>query len=115
MKNKVSIEKNEKYNVAQHLKLKVLWLKNSLGLGIDQANIKHQFPLTQYYFWPKTEAWEQLKSDLDSKPWIRKKEKINILNLSADIMNYWRQRRNTESLEVVKNSFFEVDFIELQN
>jgi 30S ribosomal protein 3 len=93
--------------VAQNLKLKVLWLKNSLGLGIDQVNMKHQFPLTQYYFWPKT--------DLDSKPWLRKKEKINILNLSADIMNYWRQRRNTESLEVVKNSFFEVDFIELQN
>ena len=97
------------------LKLKVIWFENFLGIGIDQVSSNQQYFLTPYYFWPKTEAWEQLKSDLDSKPWLRKKEKINILNLSADIMNYWRQRRNTESLEVVKNSFFEVDFIELQN
>ena len=64
---------------AQKLKLKVLWLKNVLGLAIDQTVIKQSYPLTQYYFWPRTEAWDQLKLELDSKPWLSDKEKISTL------------------------------------
>ena len=85
------------------LKLKVLWVENILGFGVDQLTIKQQSPLTLYYFWPRTEAWEQLKSELDSKLWLSKEEKIKILNLVADIMNHWRKHRNTDSLEKIKN------------
>ena len=58
------------------LKLKVLWVENILGFGVDQLTIKQQSPVTLYYFWPRTEAWEQLKSELDSKLWLSKEEKV---------------------------------------
>lgn len=27
-------------------------------------------PVTEYYFWPKVDAWEELKKTLDAKEWI---------------------------------------------
>ena len=57
------------------LKLKVTWFKNFLGLAIDQVSLNQKYFLTSYYFWPKTDAWEQLKSELDAKPWLTTREK----------------------------------------
>ena len=97
------------------LKLRVLWLKNVLGLAIDQTILKQSYPLTQYYFWPRTEAWDQLKLELDSKPWLSEKEKIVILNLTTDLISYWRQNRTTKKIEDLTNSFSEVTFVELRS
>ena len=54
----------------QKLNLQVLWLDDSLGLAVNQQTSGGIFPLTPYYFWPISEAWEQIKFELDSKPWI---------------------------------------------
>ena len=98
---------------SQQLKLKVLWLKNVLGLAIDQTVIKQSYPLTQYYFWPRTEAWDQLKLELDSKPWLSEKEKIVILNLATDIITHWRTNRNTGAVNKIANTFSEAAFVDL--
>ena len=98
---------------AQKLKLKVLWLKNVLGLAIDQTVIKQSYPLTQYYFWTRTEAWDQLKLELDSKPWLSEKEKISTLNLATDIISHWRTNRNTDAVQKVANNFGEAVFVDL--
>ena len=98
---------------AQKLKLKVLWLKNVLGLAIDQTVIEQSYPLTQYYFWPRTEAWDQLKLELDSKPWLSEKEKISTLNLATDIISHWRTNRNTDAVQKVANNFSEAVFVDL--
>ena len=97
--------------MAYKLKLKVLWFKNFLGLGINLVATKQQIPLTSYYFWPKTIAWEQLEFELDSKLWLDDKEKIKILNLTTNIINYWSHYRNRDSLENIKNNFLEADFV----
>ena len=87
------------------LKVQVLWLENFIGLAIDQRNKKQKYPLTSYYLWPKTEAWEQLNLELEAKPWLTKKEKVTILNRTAELMNYWRQYRNIDSMKTTsKNS-----------
>ena len=91
------------------LKLKVAWFKNYLGLAIDQVNVNQNYYLTPYYFWPRTEAWEQLKLELDSKLWLNSKEKIKILKTTRDIMDYWLLNRNTSTLETFKNKFSEVE------
>ena len=98
---------------AQQLKLKVLWLKNILGLAVDHSVSKQSYPLTQYYFWPRTEAWDQLKLELDSKPWLPEKEKINTLNLATDIISHWRTNRNTDPVQKVANNFTAAVFVDL--
>ena len=50
---------------SMQLKLKAVWGKNFLGLAIDQVNGVYDLPITTYYFWPRTEAWEQLRLELD--------------------------------------------------
>ena len=95
------------------LELKILWAKNFLGLSIDQVSTRHNLPITNYYFWPKTEAWEQLKIELGLKPWVEEKEKIKILNLAAEVMNFWRANRNTETLENVMAHFSDVHFVKI--
>ena len=96
---------------AVQLKLKAIWGKNFLGLAIDQVIGVYQLPITAYYFWPRTEAWEQLRLELELKPWINEEEKIKVLNSAAKLMNFCMQEyRNTESIEIVKKRFKEVTF-----
>jgi 30S ribosomal protein 3 len=93
------------------LKLKTIWGKNYLGLAIDQVIGSYQLPITTYYFWPRTEAWEQLRLELELKPWIQEEEKIKVLNSAARLMNLCMQEyRNTESIDNVKRQFNKVTF-----
>ena len=92
-------------NKSSKLKLKVFWFNNFLGLAIDQVANTGQYALTPYYFWPKTEAWEQLKLELDSKLWLTQEEKIEILKIIGDIMNYWLLNRGTKTIEDLKQEF----------
>jgi len=93
------------------LKLKVAWFKDFLGLAIDQVNFNQGYSLTPYYFWPKTEAWEQLKLELDSKLWLDKEEKITILKVAGEVMNYWLSHRNTKSVKDLKENFPELEVL----
>ena len=92
-------------------KLRVLWLENSLGLAINQINSNLSIQLTAFYFWPKTDAWEQLKVELQSKPWIEKRDVIRLLNDISNIMNHWKKNRKIEGLEGVRLQYKEIEFI----
>ena len=95
------------------LELKILWSSNFLGLAIDQTSTKCRLPITNYYFWPKTEAWEQLKIELTFKPWIKDKETARILNSAAEVMNFWRTNRNSETFKEVINHFPDVNIVKI--
>jgi|TARA_B110000444_G_scaffold137413_1_gene128951 30S ribosomal protein 3 len=95
------------------LQLKVLWHENFLGLSVNQSSIRSAIPITSYYIWPKTDAWQQLKFELDSKPWLSGKEKIRVLNDTAEIMNYWKKNRGTKSIKALVEDFSELEFVEL--
>jgi len=78
----------------QSLTLQVLWLDDSLGLAVNQKVANDNLvPLTPYYFWPISEAWEQIRFELDSKPWIPKEDRIRLLNLVVKAMNEWQDSR----------------------
>lgn len=95
------------------LKLKVVWAKKFLGLAVDQENGACTFPLTNYYFWPKTQAWEQLKIELISnKTWLKEPDQSKTLNLASEIINYWRLNRTKVTLAEVSSRFTEVGFIQ---
>lgn len=91
------------------LKLKVIWFKDFLGLGIDLVLPKQKYSLTPYYFWPKTEAWEQLKLELDSKLWLDEEEKAQILQVAGNVMNHWLLNRKTKTTQEFRKDFQEVE------
>jgi len=77
----------------QNIELQILWLSDSLGLAVNQKTSKGSLPITPYYFWPVSEAWEQIRFELDSKPWISEEESTQLLNLIVEVMNQWQQFR----------------------
>ena len=93
------------------LKLKVSWFENFLGLAIDQVYSNRSYSLTPYYFWPRTEALELLKLELDSKLWLTQEEKIKILKTTGDVMNYWLSYRNAKTSKNLQEDFLEVEVL----
>ncbi|KAG0574678.1 hypothetical protein KC19_VG282700 [Ceratodon purpureus] len=76
----------------QRVLLKFLWLEKNIGIALDQVVPGHgTIPLSPYFFWPRKDAWEQLKAKLDSKSWISRKRTIILLNQATDIINLWQQ------------------------
>ena len=95
------------------LELKVFYVETFLGLSIDQVTLSSRVPLTSYYLWPRTDAWEQIKLELDSKPWVDNTEKVRVLNSAVEIMNYWRENRHMNTRENLKTTFPELNFVNL--
>ncbi|KAB5544749.1 hypothetical protein DKX38_012861 [Salix brachista] len=74
------------------LVLKFVWMEKNIGLALDQVIPGHgTVPLSPYFFWPRKDAWEELKTTLESKPWISQKKMIILLNQATDIINLWQQ------------------------
>lgn len=74
------------------LVLKFVWMEKNIGLALDQVIPGHgTIPLSPYYFWPRKDAWEELKDMLERKPWISQKEVVVLLNQATDIINLWQQ------------------------
>ncbi|KAK9998119.1 hypothetical protein SO802_017722 [Lithocarpus litseifolius] len=80
------------------LVLKFIWMEKNIGLALDQVIPGHgTIPLSPYYFWPRKDAWEELKTTLESKPWISQKKMIILLNQATDIINLWQQSAGNPS------------------
>lgn len=83
-----------KLNPSNYL-FKIIWGKRYVGIAIDKLlNSNQTLPITTFFFWPRENGWELLRNQLLSKPWITKEERINILNGSNKIINYWLMNVN---------------------
>ena len=91
--------------------LKVLWLEKTIAIALDQRVGSTTHPLTEYYFWPRKDAWEELKNQLDINPWISQNDAIFLLNQITDIINCWQEENKSNSLKKAQEKFSDCLFV----
>jgi 30S ribosomal protein 3 len=83
--------------------LKFLWLEKTIGICLDQSNSDGvSIVLTDFYFWPQTDAWEKMKIFLEETPFISKNESILILNQITEVVNFWQEKNEIYLKNIAK-------------
>lgn len=95
------------------LVLKVLCLENRIAISLDQSLSEKNIPITEYFFWPQSDAWDDLCRFMESKKWIDSIERIYILNILTDLIDYWGENSSLEQkdLPVLLEKFPSVVFV----
>nr|YP_009541769.1 putative ribosomal protein 3 [Neogoniolithon spectabile]AYR05978.1 putative ribosomal protein 3 [Neogoniolithon spectabile] len=90
--------------------LRVILLNTNLGIAIDHVQKVGFSPLTIYFFWPRNDAWQEIKNELRSKPWISENDKIELLNRASQIINYWQEKK--ASRNEIEQVFSDCNFLQ---
>lgn len=88
--------------------LKFLWLEKLIAVSLDQKVGERSTPITEFFFWPKTDAWEELRLDLERRSWISESESIVLLNQVTEVINFWQEKNEVnrkKELKAAKEKF----------
>lgn len=96
-------------------RLKFIWFGNKgIAVALNQIYNDKSFPITEYFFWPRSDAWDEMRVCLKSKAWISSNEVIYVLNQLTEVVNFWQEKNNdlqSEIIVYVKEKFPDCDFI----
>jgi 30S ribosomal protein 3 len=88
--------------------LNFLLLEKVIAVCLDQRISQDRLnPLTEYFFWPQKDAWEDMKKFIDNNDWISQKDTVNILNTITEVINLWEESSEfkKEDLEKLRSKF----------
>lgn len=97
-----------------NLKLKFLWFgSRGIGVALDQKFLNRVVPVTEYFFWPKSDAWDDMRVCLKSSPWITQNELVLILNQLTEVINFWQEKSDLsqDSFDLIKSKFPDCEFV----
>lgn len=95
----------------ERFSLNFLWLERNIGVAVDHCYGKGQkSPLTEYYFWPRTDAWEELKASLEGKPWVGERDKVLLLNQTTEVINFWQDEETKHTMADARVAFANCKF-----
>lgn len=93
-------------------KLNFIWTERNIAVAVDQVYSRGQIsPLTEYFFWPRKDAWEELRLALEARPWISERDKVILLNRTTEVINYWQQDGEKPTLEQVRAAIPDCSFM----
>mmetsp|Transcript_19816 Transcript_19816/g.47285 ORF Transcript_19816/g.47285 Transcript_19816/m.47285 type:complete len:182 (+) Transcript_19816:112-657(+) len=96
---------------APEFRLRFLWLQKNIAVAVDQVFAgEHKSPLTEFFFWPRKDAWEELKAALEAKTWISQRDTILLLNRTTEVINYWQEEGEKHTLDEAREAFPDCDF-----
>nr|ABB02356.1 Ycf65 [Lepocinclis spirogyroides] len=94
--------------------LRFLWFgQKGIAVALDQVCVERSIPITEYFFWPRSDAWDDMRICLKSKTWISPTDLVSILNQLTEIINFWQEKNNSgiDSFKDLKLRFPEADFV----
>lgn len=96
-----------------NFRLRFLWLEKDIAVCLDYSVRGKTFPLTEYYFWPQTDAWEDMRVYLETSTWISQSESIYLLNTLTEVINYWQDKaeHSSKNAETASKLFPQVFFV----
>lgn len=82
--------------------LKFLWLDKTIAVALDQRVDDKLTPVTEYFFWPRRDAWEEMRVDLETKPWVDSADSVILLNQITEVINYWQENNLSPNVNLAK-------------
>jgi 30S ribosomal protein 3 len=94
--------------------LKFLWLQKSIAFSLDQKISENATtPITEFFFWPENDAWEDMRLFLESRAWINPDDAVVLLNQITEVINEWQENKDeyTKDLSLLKSKFPNCTFV----
>eukprot|EP00891_Asterochloris_glomerata_P001453 jgi/Astpho2/1453/Aster-06302 len=96
--------------------LNVLWLERNIGMAVDQvfgeSETQRRAPVTEYFFWPRNDAWDEVKAAMETKPYISERQRIDLLNKVTQVIRLWENdEQGRLPIEEARAAMPEISFV----
>lgn len=78
--------------------LNFLWFNKNIAVSLNQKVGNKIIPLTEYFFWPQQDAWEEIQLFLNKENWVNADDSFSILNQITEVINYWEHEEKTSTI-----------------
>lgn len=95
-------------------RLKFLWFgTKGIAVALNQTYLGKSLPITEFFFWPRSDAWDDMRICLKAKLWISPNDLVFILNQLTEVINFWQDNNDfpVDKIGQLKEKFPQSDFV----